>query len=139
MDSFTISLLSGFTGSILGAYVTTRIYTSSKKDTAIEGMIAIVHSIGYQIRYSKDNNNFALIFHQNYSELWSAYTKLNNAIPFSKRSKLKREWRKLMVMEDMFDESNPDFWDAFKKGTHTSTNQSVKCCGEFIKYIEKLR
>ena len=85
MEPIFLSLISGLSGSIFGAYVTTRIYKSAKKNEAINNMLSLVHSIGFHSQHSKDIGQPSLIFHDKYSELWIAYTALINTVPLWKK------------------------------------------------------
>jgi hypothetical protein len=138
MEQIYLSLLSGIFGSIFGAWITLYIYKKNKKDEAINNMLCLVHSIGFQSYYSINIGNAGLIFHEQYSELWVAYSALNKSIPRCKRNETQKAWREFMCMKGLFNDSQPDYWDHFKKGTHTSKEQAVKCCSEFITYLEKL-
>lgn len=69
MEQIYLSLLSSILGSILGALITLYIYKLNKKDEAINNMLFLVHSIGFQSLYSKDIRKSGLIFHEQYSEL----------------------------------------------------------------------
>ncbi|MEJ6080842.1 hypothetical protein MT391_20275 [Vibrio sp. 1-Bac 57] len=138
MDPIYLNLFSGLIGSIIGVLTTLIIAIINRRDSAVDNLLSRVHSIGFQIRYLSNENRPAPIFHEQFTELWIAYTALSKAVPYWRKKELRKAWRKFMVMENLFDDSTPDNWDVFKKGTHSSKEQAVLCCSEFIKYINKL-
>jgi len=139
MKQFYISVASGLIGTLMGIFMTMWMTRKAQRVDAVENMLALVHNIGFQTRYSDKTIKPDSLFHENFTELWRAYKTLSSAVPFWKRESLRKKWRKFMVMTDCFDDSNHNYWDEFVKGTHTSKNQAVQSCGEFINYIEKLR
>ncbi|MGR5175361.1 hypothetical protein [Vibrio mediterranei] len=139
LEQYSLSLLSGLIGTIVGVFSTMWMTKNAQKVDAIENMLALVHKIGFQTRYSDSTIQPDSLFHENFTELWTAYKALSSTVPFWHRKSLRKEWRKFMVMEGHFDDSNPDYWDEFVKGTHISKEQAVQSCGEFINYIEQLR
>ena len=44
-----------------------------------------------------------------------------------------------MKIDNLLDDSNPNYWDMFVTGVPSSKEEVVKSCAEFIRYVEKLR
>ncbi|MFY2507617.1 hypothetical protein ACN3E9_04845 [Vibrio pectenicida] len=44
-----------------------------------------------------------------------------------------------MKIDELLDDSNPNYWDMFVKGTHSSKEEEVKSCAEFIRYVVSWR
>lgn len=139
MEQLLLSLVSGIIGALLGAYVSIRINSSNRKVTAVERMLSLVHIIGFKSWWEPEKEKPAVIFHENYSELWSAYASLRSALPLWKRKGLDIAWTKYMVMDYYKDIPKEQVSRFFQKGTHKSRDEAVEKSGEFISYLTKLR
>ena len=139
MEQFMLSLVSGFLGAILGAYVAIRINSGNRRTAAVEHMLFLVYSIGFKSWWQPVEGKPALIFHEHYSELWAAYAALRAALPFWKRKGLDAAWQRYMVI-DYYDQiPNDQYSKVFQKGTHTTREEAVERSGEFVKYLVHLR
>ncbi|MGR5530857.1 hypothetical protein ACPV40_14790 [Vibrio alfacsensis] len=131
-------ILSGFLGSIVGAFVSWLVYSRSEKNEAIDKLISIVYAIGFDCRNSQENIANK-VFQTRFTEVWCAYSRVNSRLSKRQRLKLTEQWRKFMVMEGYFDDSNPDYWDIFKKGNHNQNEGAVMSCAAFITFLESIR
>ena len=139
MEQLVLSLASGLIGALLGVYVAIRINSGNRRVAAVENMLAIVYPIGLKSWWQPDKGKPALIFHEKYSELWSAYAALRAALPFWKRKGLDAAWQKYMVM-DYYDKiPEEQLSKVFQKGTHKTREEAIEKNGEFINYLIKLR
>ena len=139
MEQFMLSLVSGFLGAILGAYVAIRINSGNRKVAAVEDMLALVYPIGFKSWWQPDEGKPALIFHEHYSELWAAYAALRAALPCWKGKGLDAAWQKYMVI-DYYDQiPNEQYSKLFQKGTHKTRDEAVERSGEFVNYLIQLR
>ena len=139
MEQLMLSLVSGFVGAILGAYVAIRINSGNRKVVAVERMLSIVYPIGFKSWWQPDEGKPGLIFHEHYSELWAAYAALRPALPCWKRKELDAAWQKYMVI-DYYDQiPNEQYSKVFQKGTHKTREEAVERSGEFVNYLIKLR
>lgn len=138
MEQLILSLLSGFVGAIIGAYVAFKINGSNRRVAAVDHMLSLVYPIGFKSWWEPDEGRPALIFHENYSELWAAYAALRAALPCRKRKGLDAAWQKYMVI-DYYDQiPNEQYSKVFQKGTHKTREEAVERSGEFITYLIKL-
>ncbi len=102
-------------------------------------MLALVYPIGFKSWWTPEEGKPALIFHENYSELWGAYAALRAALPWWKRKKLDKAWQRYMVI-DYYDQIPEDEYSkVFQKGTHKSREEAVERSGEFVRYLIGLR
>ena len=139
MNQFLLSLVSGFLGAILGAYVAIRINSGNRRIAAVEHMLSLVYPIGFKSWWQPDEGKPALIFHEHYAELWGAYAALRAALPFWKRRSLDAAWQRYMVI-DYYDQiPNDEYSKVFQKGTHKTREEAVERSGQFIKYLVRLR
>ncbi len=128
-------LLSGVIGAMLGAYVAIKINSDNRKIAAIEHMLSLVYQIGFKSWWQPEEGKPALIFQENYSELWAAYAALRTALPFWKRKSLDTAWQKYMVI-DYYDQiPDSQYSKIFQKGTHKTREEAVEKSGEFVKYL----
>lgn len=88
MEQYLLSLTSAFVGAIIGASVAIWINRANHRVAATEKMLALVYPIGFKSWWKTEEGKPALIFHENYSELWGAYAALRAALPWWKRKKL---------------------------------------------------
>lgn len=139
MEQYIFNLTSGFIGAIVGACVAILINSANRKVAAIEKMLSLVYPIGLKSWWEPQEGKPALIFHENYSELWSAYAALRAALPWWRRKGLDKAWQKYMVI-DYYDQIPEDQYSkVFQKGTHKSREEAVERSGEFVSYLIKLR
>jgi len=110
MEQYILNLISGFIGAALGAYVAIRINSANRKVAAIEKMLSLVYPIGFKSWWQPDEGRPALIFHENYSELWGAYAALRAALPWWKRKGLEKAWQRYMVL---------DYYDQIPEGEYS--------------------
>ena len=131
--------MSGVIGAILGASVTIWINYVNRKIAAVERMLSLVYPIGFKSWWKPEEGKPALIFHENYSELWGAYAALRAALPWWKRKKLDKAWQRYMAI-DYYDQIPDDQYSkVFQKGTHKSREEAVDRSGEFVRYLIGLR
>ena len=134
-----LNLTSAFVGAIIGAYVAIRINRANRRIAATEKMLALVYPIGFKSWWKPEEGKPALIFHENYSELWGAYSALRAALPWWKRKGLDKAWQRYMMI-DYYDRIPEDEYSkVFHKGTHKSREEAVERSGEFIRYLVELR
>jgi len=139
MEHLILSLVSGFLGTILGAYVAIRINSSNRRIVAIEHMLSLVYPIGFKSWWQPEEGKPALIFHEHYSELWAAYAALRAVLPIWRRKGLDAAWQRYMVI-DYYDQiPNDQYSKVFQKGTHKTRVEAVERSGEFVKYLIHLR
>lgn len=131
--------MSGVIGAILGASVTIWINYVNRKIAAVERMLSLVYPIGFKSWWNPDEGKPALIFHENYSELWGAYAALRTALPCWKRKGLDNAWQRYMAI-DYYDQI-PEDQDSkvFAKGTHGSRDEAVEKSAQFIRYLISFR
>lgn len=139
MEQYLLSLTSAFVGAIIGASVAIWINRANRRIAATEKMLALVYPIGFKSWWTPEEGKPALIFHENYSELWGAYAALRAALPWWKRKKLDKAWQRYMVI-DYYDQIPEDEYSkVFQKGTHKSREEAVERSGEFVRYLIGLR
>ena len=139
MGQFVINLASGLIGALLGVCVAIRINSENRKVAAVENMLALVYPLGFKSWWQPDKGKPAQIFHEKYSELWSAYAALRAALPFWKRKKLDAAWQKYMDIDYYDDIPEKQLSKVFHKGTHKTREEAVEKSGEFINFLTKLR
>ena len=139
MEQYLLSLTSAFVGAIIGASVAIWINRANRRVAATEKMLALVYPIGFKSWWKPEEGKPALIFHENYSELWGAYATLRAALSWWKRKKLDKAWQRYMVI-DYYDQIPEDQYSkVFQKGTHKSREEAVERSGEFVRYLIGLR
>jgi len=139
MEQNILNLTSGVIGAILGAYIAIRINSANRKIASVGKMLSLVYPIGFKSWWSPDEGKPALIFHENYSELWGAYAALRATLPCWKRKELDKAWQKYMAI-DYYDQIPEDQHSkVFQKGTHGSREEAVEKSAEFVRYLIKLR
>jgi hypothetical protein len=139
MEQLILSLVSGFLGAIIGAYVAIRINTSNRKIAAVDHMLSLVYPIGFKSWHQPEVGKPESIFHEHYSELWAAYAALRAALPYWKRKGLDAAWQKYMVIDyyDQIPDDQPS--KVFQKGTHNTREEAVERSAEFVRYLIELR
>jgi hypothetical protein len=139
MEQNLLILTSGFIGAILGAYVAIRINSANRKVAAVEKMLSLVYRLGFKSWWNPDQGKPAIIFHDNYPELWSAYAALRATLPFWKRKEFDKAWHSYMAI-DYYDQISEDQHSkVFQKGTHRTKEEAVEKSAEFIRYLVTLR
>ena len=139
MEQYLLSLTSAFVGAIIGASVAIWINRANRRIAATEKLLALAYPIGFKSWWKPEEGKPALIFHENYSELWGAYAALRAALPWWKRKKLDKAWQRYMVI-DYYDQIPEDEYSkVFQKGTHKSREEAVERSGEFVRYLIGLR
>lgn len=139
MEQYILNLASALIGAIIGAYVAIRINSANRRIAAIEKMLALVYPIGFKSWWKPEEGKPALIFHENYSELWGAYAGLRAALPWWKRKGLDKAWQRYMAI-DYYDQIPDDQHSKiFQKGTHKSREEAVEKSSEFVRYLIELR
>jgi hypothetical protein len=139
MEQYIFNVASGLLGVSLGAYFASKINSDNRKVTAIEKMLFLVYPIGFKSWWKPDEGKPALIFHENYSELWGAYAALRAALPWWKRNGLDKAWQRYMVIDYYEQIPEDDNSKVFLKGTHKSREEAVERSGEFVRYLVELR
>jgi hypothetical protein len=140
MERYILPLTSGFIGAILGAAVALWISRANRRVAAVERMLSLVYPIGFKSWWQPEGGKPALIFHENYTELWAAYAALRAALPWWKRKGLDKAWQTYMMMVDYYDQIPDDeYHKVFQKGTHKSREEAVQRSGEFVRYLVQLR
>ena len=91
---------------------------ANRKVAAIEKMLSLVYPIGFKSWWEPDQGNPNRIFHENYSQLWSAYAALRAALPWWKRKGLDKAWQKYMVIDYYVQIPEDEYSKIFQKGTH---------------------
>ena len=125
MKEYVLNLASGLIGAILGAWVASRINCANRTVAAVEKMLSLVYPIGFKSWWKPEEGKPALIFHENYPELWGAYAALRAALPWWKRKRLDKAWQKFMVV-DYYDQiPEGEYSKIFQKGTHKSREEAV--------------
>lgn len=139
MEQYILNMASALIGATIGAYVAIHINRANRRIATTEKMLSLVYPIGFKSWWKPEEGKSALIFHENYSELWGAYAALRAALPWWKRKGLDKAWQRYMVI-DYYDQIPDDeLSKVFKKGTHKSREEAVEKSGEFIRYLIELR
>ena len=139
MKEYVLSLTSGLVGTIIGVWIAGWINKSNRKVAAIERMLSLVYPIGFKSWWEPDGGRPAVIFHENYSELWGAYAALRAALPWWKRKQFDKAWQRYMVI-DYYDQiPENEYSKVFQKGTHKSREEAVERSGELVRYLIELR
>lgn len=139
MKEYLLSLTSGLIGTVVGVWMAGWINRSNRKVAAIEHMLSLVYPIGFKSWWQPEAGKPAIIFHENYSELWGAYAALRAALPWWKRKELDTAWRKYMVIDHYDTIPDSECSKLFQKGTHKSREEAVEKSSEFVRYLVKLR
>jgi len=140
MEQYTLNLLSGLIGTVFGVSITVWMNYVNRKDAAITRMISLVYPIGFTSWWHGEEWKADSIFHEQYSELWGAYTALRSALPCWKRNELDKSWQKFMVMDHYYDKlPEEDISKIFQKGTHKTKDEAVQCSSKFVHYLIQLR
>lgn len=139
MKEYLLSLTSGLIGTIVGVWMAGWINRSNRKVAAIERMVSLVYPIGFKSWWQPEPGKPALIFHENYSDLWGAYAALRAALPWWKRKGLDTAWKNYMVIGYYDTIPDSEYSKVFLKGTHNSREEAVEKSSEFIRYLVKLR
>ena len=81
-------------------------------------MLPLVYQIWFESWWKPEEGKPALIFYENYSELWSAYAALRAAVTWWKRKGLDWAWQRYRVI-DYFDQIPDDQYSNISpKETH---------------------
>ncbi|OGT72985.1 MAG: hypothetical protein A2W76_02785 [Gammaproteobacteria bacterium RIFCSPLOWO2_12_47_11] len=139
MEQFLTNLASGFLGALVGAYVTIRINSGNRKVAAVEHMLALVYPLGFRSWWEPGQGKTALIFHENYPQLWEAQASLRAALPWFKRKELDSAWQKFMAIEYFNEIPNDQPSKIFQKGTYNTRDEAVQKSAEFLAYLNGLR
>jgi len=139
MQQIMLGLASGILGAILGAWAAFKLNKDNARAAAIENMLSLVYPIGFKSWWQPEQGKPALIFHDQYPALWSAYARLRSALPRRMRKKCDDAWHQYMAIDyyDQIPEDQPS--KVFSKGTHKTREEAIKRSAEFIKYLVALR
>lgn len=139
MKEYFLNLTSGLIGTMLGVWIAGWINSANRKVAAIEKMLSLVYPIGFKSWWKPEEGKPALIFHENYSELWCAYAALRAALPWWKRKGLEKAWQRYMVIDYYEKIPDDEYSKVFQKGTHKTREEAVERSGEFVRYLIELR
>ena len=138
MEQYTSNLLSGFAGAVIGVFGALYIDYRNRKVGDIQQMLALVYSIGFKSWWEGDDLRPGIIFHENYTELWTAYAALRASLPCYKRNELDTAWHKYMMIN--YDQiPNGQISKIFLKGVPKTKAEAVERSVEFVSYLLKLR
>ena len=139
MEQFLTNLAAGFLGALIGAYVTIRINSGNRKVAAVEQMLSLVYPLGFKSWWQPVQGKPALIFHDNYPQLWEAQASLRAALPWFKRKEFDQAWQKFMAIEYYDEIPNKQPSKVFQKGTYSTRDEAVQKSADFIFYLNGLR
>lgn len=138
MEQFTVSLLSGLLGAIIGAWAAVRINSTNRRTAAVQHMLSIVYPIGFQSWWDPDEGRPELIFHERYAELWAGYAALKAALPRWRRTAFDHAWQEYMAIEYFNEIPNAEYSKIFQKGVHRTREDAVRRSSQFITYLRAL-
>ena len=139
MEQFLTNLASGFLGALIGAYVAIRINNGNRKISAVENMIALVYPLGFKSWWEPEQGKPAMIFHEQYPQLWKAQASLRAALPWFKRKEFDSKWQRFMAIEYFNEIPDEQLSKIFQKGTYNTRDEAVERSAEFLVYLNGLR